>query len=85
MGRPPKRIAAETHAGDLSWDEAIKRVLTEAGGALHYGEITDRIIASKLRRSFGVTPKDTVATILSLSLSATKRRLISKFNAACLR
>jgi len=68
MGRPPKQIVIVPHACNLSWDEAIKAVLAEAGGALHYGEITDRIIASKLRPSFGATPKDTVATTLSLSL-----------------
>ena len=68
MGRPPKQTALGTQTKDLSWDEAIREVLTEAGSPLHYAEITDRIIASKLRRSIGATPKDTVATTLSLSL-----------------
>jgi hypothetical protein len=68
MGRPPKQNATGAHAGDLSWDEAIRKVLTAAGEPLHYGDITDRIIASRLRKTVGATPKDTVATTLSLSL-----------------
>jgi hypothetical protein len=68
MGRPTKLNATELQPSDLSWAEAIKKVLTTADEPLHYGEITDRILASKLRKTVGATPKDTVATILSLSL-----------------
>lgn len=76
MGRPPTQAASSDHSGDLSWDEAIRRVLAEEGGPLHYGEITDRIIASQLRRSLGATPKDSVATTLSLSLRDANSRYI---------
>ena len=68
VGRPPKKKVDETQAGDLSWDEAIRKVLGSAGSPMHYGDITDRILALRLRKTVGATPKDTVATTLSLSL-----------------
>ena len=49
----------------LTWEEAITRVLGESTGPLHYMEITDRIIAGGLRTSLGATPAATVASTLS--------------------
>ena len=37
--------------GKMSWEKAIYKVLDEAGVALHYSEISDRILAQKLVRS----------------------------------
>lgn len=54
----------------LTWPTAIEKVLKAAGGgALHYDEITDRIIADKLRTSLGKTPKATVSAQLSTSIA----------------
>ena len=69
VGRPPKKInKPATPAKDLSWEEAIKRVLDRADGALHYTEIAERIVSSGLRKSVGATPAQTVASYLSTSL-----------------
>lgn len=68
MGRPPKTKKATAPARDLSWEDAIQSVLRKADGALHYTEISERIVSSKLRRSVGATPAQTVANYLSISL-----------------
>jgi hypothetical protein len=60
MGREPKT--------DMPWEDAIQRVLSEADGALHYGEIAERIGSQGLRHSVGATPASTVASYLSTSL-----------------
>lgn len=44
-------------------------ILQEAGGALHYTEISDRIIERGLKESVGPTPAATVAAIISQSRS----------------
>jgi len=72
MGRPPKQKEAATPARDLSWEEAIQRVLTDADGALHYADIAERIASTGLRRSVGATPAQTVASHLSTSLRDNK-------------
>lgn len=53
---------------ELTWPEAIQRVLAEAGGPLHYSEITDRIIARGLRKSLGATPSATVNAQISANI-----------------
>jgi len=52
----------------LTWEHAITRVLEDAGGSLHYMEITDRIVSGQLRKSLGATPAATVASVLSTTL-----------------
>lgn len=52
----------------MQWDDAIKRVLSEADRALHYTEIAERIISEEYRHSVGATPAATVASYLSTSL-----------------
>lgn len=52
----------------LTWEQAITRVLEEAGGPLQYIEITDRIVAGQLRKSLGATPAATVASVLSTTI-----------------
>jgi hypothetical protein len=53
---------------DMPWEDAIKHVLSEADGTLHYAEIAERITSSGLRRNVGATPASTVASYLSTSL-----------------
>jgi len=52
----------------MPWDDAIKLVLSEADGALHYTEIAERIAAKGLRSSLGATPASTVSSYLTTSL-----------------
>jgi hypothetical protein len=68
VGRHPKKQNGRQPARDLPWEEAIQRVLTEAGGALHYADIAERIVSGGLRRSVGATPASTVGAYLSNSL-----------------
>jgi hypothetical protein len=52
-----------------TWDEAVQEVLREAGEALHYTEITERIIAKGLRgEEVGATPAQTVNATINYSL-----------------
>ena len=53
---------------NLTWPEAIKQVLHEAGEALHYTEITERILSQDLKRTKGATPDASVSATLSESL-----------------
>jgi len=52
----------------MTWDEAIQSVLREAGSALHYTEIAERIAARGLRESLGATPAQSVNATISQSL-----------------
>jgi hypothetical protein len=54
---------------NLSWREAIVEVLKGANGAMHYSDIADEIVARRLRSEIGPTPVNTVAAIISLSIS----------------
>jgi hypothetical protein len=45
---------------ELTWRKAIEKVLSEAPGAMHYREITEKIIDDGLRSSLGATPARTV-------------------------
>ena len=52
---------------ELTWRKAIDSVLASSSSALHYEEITKRIVAQSLRTSLGATPAATVnATISNL-------------------
>lgn len=55
-------------ARQMTWEQAISRVLEEADEPLHYIEITDRIVAGELRKSLGATPAATVASVLSTAI-----------------
>ena len=50
---------------EMTWQEAVTKVLKEAGTALHYKEIADKVVSQKLRKSFGATPSDSVHAVLS--------------------
>ena len=60
---------SDGYIGDVTWENAIQQVLAEAGSALHYSGIGERIAARGLRKSVGATPAATVAASLSKSLS----------------
>ena len=55
-------------AKELTWQDAIKRVLEASAKPLHYKEITERIIAEGLRTSLGATPANTVNALISASI-----------------
>jgi hypothetical protein len=53
---------------ELTWRKAIDRVLGSSATPLHYNEITERIIAEKLRQNLGATPAATVNAYISASI-----------------
>ncbi len=53
---------------ELTWRKAIEKVLSEAPGAVHYKDLTDRIIEDGLRTSLGATPAATVSAHLTTAL-----------------
>jgi hypothetical protein len=53
---------------EMTWRDAIDRVLGSSPGPLHYRDITDRIIADGLRKSLGATPASTVNAQISTSI-----------------
>lgn len=55
---------------DLSWREAITRVLRNSAEAMHYTDIAEEIAEQELRAEFGATPAATVNSVISTSLQA---------------
>ena len=53
---------------ELSWKDAIIRVLRDSAEAMHYTEIVDAIADREYRSEWGATPGATVNSIISLSL-----------------
>lgn len=53
---------------ELSWLEAIKKVLSDKSEPMHYEEITEEIIERSLRRTTGATPAYTVNNILNTDI-----------------
>src|ERR1700675_1715051 len=54
---------------ELTWRKAIEKVLSEAPGAMHYKDITEKIIQDGLRSSLGATP---ASTVVSVAITAIK-------------
>jgi hypothetical protein len=52
----------------LTWRKAIEKVLSEASGAVHYKDLTDKIIEDGLRADLGATPAATVSAQLTTAL-----------------
>ncbi len=48
----------------MNWEEAIVKVLAEAGREMHYKEITQRIISRGYYKPRGVTPENSVGMYL---------------------
>lgn len=55
-------------ASELTWRKAIDKVLGSSATALHYNEITERIISEGLRKNLGATPAATVNAQISASI-----------------
>jgi len=53
---------------ELTWRQAIDKVLAASSKPLHYQEITERIIADGLRQNLGVTPAATVNAQIAVSI-----------------
>lgn len=53
---------------EMTWRKAIDKVLASSSTALHYNEITERIISGGLRKSLGATPAATVNAQISSSI-----------------
>jgi HB1, ASXL, restriction endonuclease HTH domain len=53
---------------NLSWRDAITKVLQGSTEAMHYTEIAEAIAQQQLRSDFGATPAATVNSIISVSL-----------------
>ena len=53
---------------ELTWRKAIEKVLSEASGAIHYKDLTERIIQDGLRSSLGATPAATVSAHLTTAI-----------------
>lgn len=53
---------------ELPWRKAIEKVLSEAPGAIHYRDITDKIIEDGLRVNLGATPAASVSSSLTTAI-----------------
>jgi len=53
---------------EMTWRKAIDKVLASSSTALHYNEITERIISEGYRKSLGATPSATVNAQISSSI-----------------
>jgi hypothetical protein len=60
MGKEPK--------ANMPWEDAIKLVLSEVDGGLHYADVAERIASKGLRQALGATPASTVSSYLTSSL-----------------
>jgi len=53
---------------NLPWKDAILKVLTDRGEAMHYTDIAEEIVDQQLRIALGATPSNSVNSIISVSL-----------------
>ena len=53
---------------ELTWRQAIDKVLGSSATPLHYNEITERIISEGLRKNVGATPAATVNALIATSI-----------------
>lgn len=53
---------------ELTWRKAIEKILSAAPTAMHYKDITDRIVSAGLRVSLGATPAATVSAHLTTAI-----------------
>lgn len=60
----------------LTWNDAIEKVLRESSEPLDYKEITDRIISDGLRTELGKTPHSTVNSLLNQNRSNQYCRIV---------
>ena len=57
---------------EKTWRDAIDAVLSASPTALHYQEITERIISQGLRTSLGATPAATVNAQIGISIDSNR-------------
>ena len=55
-------------ASELTWRQAIEKVLGASTTPLHYNEITERVISDGLRKNLGATPSATVNAQITASI-----------------
>jgi len=55
-------------ANEVTWRKVIEKVLSEATGAVHYKDLTEKIIADGLRSNLGATPASTVSAHLTTAI-----------------
>jgi hypothetical protein len=55
-------------ASEITWRQAIEKILGASATPLHYKEITEQIIRDGLRKSLGATPTATVNAQISASI-----------------
>jgi HB1/ASXL restriction endonuclease-like protein with HTH domain len=67
--RPIKKSDIKDMTKELSWNKAIEKVLSDAPSALHYKEITDKIISDGHRKNLGATPAATVRSLLATGVT----------------
>lgn len=53
---------------ELTWSEAIKKVLEKSSVPLHYTEITDLIISEGFKKKIGATPASSVSSTITQSI-----------------
>ena len=53
---------------DLSWKEAVVKILEQAGQPMHYAEIADAIAEQQLRSDLGATPANSVNATINISM-----------------
>jgi hypothetical protein len=53
---------------EMPWRKAIEKALSAAPGAIHYRDLTEKIIADGLRTSLGATPASTVNAYLTTAI-----------------
>ena len=53
---------------DMTWHEAIRKVLDSSTTPLHFREITDRILEAGFKKTVGATPMATVNAMISASI-----------------
>lgn len=63
----PNRDLHDMHQ-NLTWPDAVQKVLSESATPLHYKEVTNRVIAQRLRTSLGATPAATVNAMMAESI-----------------
>ena len=66
-------LAGTSATEEMSWKEAIRKVLIEVGEPMHYKDITRTIIEKRYRLNFGDTPKMTVSNRLTTNPELFKR------------
>lgn len=53
---------------EMTWRKAIEKVLSQAPGAVHYNDVTEKIVQDGLRSNLGATPAATVGAQLAIAI-----------------